>query len=112
LWKLTSCGKLLRTFPQDLENASRFPHLPQPLPATRNKEIEGVSCPSTGVHHVPGHLSTMSPVQTGPPEASSSSLCGSIESVLLRRSGAPLAVSGLPRAHRRLARRHPHGDIA
>src|SRR5437868_3126294 len=64
LWKLTSCGKLLRTFPQDLENASRFPHLPQPLPATRKREIEGVSCPSTGVHHVPGHLSTMSPVQT------------------------------------------------
>ena len=24
LWKLTSCGKLLRIFPQDLENASRF----------------------------------------------------------------------------------------
>jgi hypothetical protein len=34
LWKLTSYGKLLRTFPQDLENASRFPHLPQPPPAT------------------------------------------------------------------------------
>src|SRR6184192_3961690 len=85
LWKLTSCGKLLRTFPQDLENASRFPHLPQPLPATRNKEIEGVSCPSTGVHHVPGHLSTMSPVQTGPPEASSSSLCGSIKRSTARR---------------------------
>lgn len=24
----------LRAFPQDLENAARFPQLPQPLPAT------------------------------------------------------------------------------
>src|SRR5256885_1812334 len=62
LWKLTSCGKLLRTFPQDLENASPFPHLPQPLPATRNKRNRRSKlpinrcppCPRPPVHHVPG----------------------------------------------------------
>src|SRR5207253_9879974 len=54
--------KLLRTFPQDLENASRFPHLPQPLPATRNKRNRRSKlpinrcppCPRPPVHHVSG----------------------------------------------------------
>ncbi len=36
LWKLPSYGKPRgsRAFPQDLENATRFPQLPQPLLAT------------------------------------------------------------------------------
>src|SRR5688572_24375943 len=56
LWKLTSCGKLLRTFPQDLENASRFPHLPQPLPATRKERRRNKRRPQPPtIPAAPGH---------------------------------------------------------
>jgi hypothetical protein len=44
LWKLTSCGKLLRTFPQDLENVGKkpptFPTSPTAPTSDDKKELK------------------------------------------------------------------------